>query len=118
MKISNAFSINMLADLTKAYTLTITPTDAQNVRNFPLESFIGHVDTATLVAKDLGSPLEYFVSCAKERKSMKVLGDEAFFVAQYVGPRLTEGTTVLPDGAVIQYFCIQVYDGNVPASHV
>jgi hypothetical protein len=63
---------------------------------------IGHAGTARIVGGQLGMELPM------NRQSVKLELGEHLVVAQYVGPRLPEGTTELPDGARIDYFVVSV----------
>jgi len=69
---------------------------------------VGHADTARLVAVDIGLPelAEAWAAIAATRPTVSAEGN-SLIVAQYRGPRLPEGATTLPDGAVIEYW--QVY---------
>jgi len=68
-------------------------------------SAIGHADTARLVGQQLG------VELPADRRNV-LLGDELTLVAQYVGPRLPEGATELPQGARIEYFVVRLASGE------
>lgn len=43
----------------------------------------------------------HMVGLEKNRISISLRDGDVIFIAQYIGPRLEEGTTVLPDGAKI-----------------
>lgn len=66
------------------------------------ESAVGHADTAALVSQQLG------IEVPVNRTSVKLPPGSEAVVAQYVGPRLPEGTKVLPDGARIDYLHVKV----------
>lgn len=66
----------------------------------PIMSAIGHADTALLFSGILGVPL--FVN----RISIKLTPDIILLVGQYVGPRLQEGTTLLPEDARIEWWTV------------
>jgi hypothetical protein len=73
-------------------------------------SAIGHADTARLVGQQLG------VALPADRRSV-VLGGEPVLIAQYIGPRLPEGATALPEGARIEYFMVALsYDDRSEAA--
>jgi hypothetical protein len=106
MKLFNALSINMLAVPNLAtlalYEVSGEVARATLLRSGGVESYIGHADTAAVVAADLDLPV------APNRQSVKVSAGERFLVAQYIGPRLPEGATSLPEGATIRYFAVHV----------
>jgi hypothetical protein len=105
MTVTNAISLNMLpAGIAGGAIvfLRISPESAQRLvaaSRGPVVSAIGHADTARLVGQQLG------IELPADRRSV-VLGGEPVLVAQYVGPRLPEGATTLPDGARIDYFLV------------
>jgi hypothetical protein len=105
MTITNAISLNMLpADAAGGVIvfLRISPDDAQRLvaaSRGPVVSAIGHADTARLVGAQLG------IELPPARISV-TLGGDPVLVAQYVGPRLPEGATELPEGARIEYFVV------------
>jgi hypothetical protein len=63
-------------------------------------SAVGHADTAALFTKILGRPVEL------NRITLKAESGVLFLVGQYVGPRLPEGVTELPPGAVIEWWIV------------
>lgn len=97
----NAFSLQMVADNADIRKRKVSTEEAASLVK-DAESAIGHADTAYLVGKQLGRE----VSCNRVNVSLK--SGDAIVVAQYRGPRLAEGTTVLPEGAVIEYFTVEV----------
>ena len=115
----NAFSINMLGDLQVSHMQLagfhhLSFEDAQailaprweepspdrpNGLFIPsFESFVGHADTARV----LEGMLKLHVPC---NRSNVTIAKNAI-VAQYVGPRLPEGATSLPEGAKINWYLI------------
>lgn len=98
--LTNAFSLNML-NLDKNYSVYISPISVAEAKAILTGGYVpavGHPDTAALIQTDLGleqSPLN--------RVSLSIAAGDRLVVAQYVGPRLPEGTTQLPEGAKIQY---------------
>ena len=66
-------------------------------------SAIGHENMARIVSNDLGHVFEVNRMSVKMDVSHNEIGDCAI-VAQYIGPRLPEGATSLPDGATIRYW--------------
>ena len=106
----NAFSLNMLdankGEWAKIHASPVATRYAAQVlsRANRVENSIGHVSTAAIVATELA---EYGVELhPAERRTVTLgIGQEAV-VAQYVGPRLPEGATELPDGAEIRWFYV------------
>lgn len=70
-------------------------------KEFSGQSYIGHEDTARLLSGILGVRSEIPVSRDKFVFSNK---DEMVVVAQYLGPRLPEGATELPEGAEVRFY--------------
>ena len=65
------------------------------------ESAVGHADTAAVFSKELGLPI------LANRVSVKLTDPETrALVGQYVGPRLPEGATRLPEGATIEWWLV------------
>lgn len=98
--ITNAFSINMISDLGQV-KVEFTPTDPQNIPK-DVQSAIGHADIAAVISTDLG------VELAPNRINNSLVKGETIYVAQYIGPRLPEGATTLPEGAKIKYYKVDV----------
>lgn len=63
-------------------------------------SAVGHADTAGLLGGLLGIDLQ------PARISVRLAHGDLAIVGQYVGPRLPEGCTVLPDGASIEWWLV------------
>jgi hypothetical protein len=101
MYITNAFSLNML-DLTDSLVIGLEPLTPAEVASMPLVSAIGHADTARVVGGLLG------VELPVNRATISLRQGDVIVVAQYRGPRLPEGATVLPDGAVIEFVEVKV----------
>jgi hypothetical protein len=103
MLLLNAFSINMLASLSFPVEVCFERVSVDEVKgDTELTSAVGHPDTARV----LGSLLGRDVPC--NRATVSLAARERAWVAQYIGPRLPEGATVLPDGARIEFFKITV----------
>jgi hypothetical protein len=104
--ISNAFSLSMLQE---GGDIEIRRVDAQawfeRERFTTVTSVVGHKDTAELFSAVLGRII------VENRVSITLWKGDEILVGQYVGPRLTEGTRVLPDGATILWFGVTVVDG-------
>jgi hypothetical protein len=106
MILSNAFSLNMIADLqTTGKVITVTPLTFQQAVEKLSAGFIsavGHTDTARIFT-DL---LKMYVHPSRATVS---LGEGAsLIVGQYIGPRLPEGATSLPEGANIRWLLVEV----------
>ncbi|MDD3906420.1 MAG: DUF1874 domain-containing protein [Candidatus Omnitrophica bacterium] len=100
MIIGNAFSLLMVADRA---TITVSPLTADAVSQIgPLESAIGHADTAFLAGKLIGRELP------ANRANIALNPGDKMVVAQYIGPRLPEGTKELPTGARIEFRLVEV----------
>ena len=94
--------------LTNAFSLTMLPIEAMNFvrvkkinpNDVPadVESAIGHQDTAKVVSDILGFEVK------PNRVSIKLNENDLLYVAQYTGPRLPEGATTLPEGAILEFF--------------
>jgi hypothetical protein len=100
MKLLNSFSLNMcVLPCAVAFKVVEQPTKEVLAS---MESCIGHPDTAALVG------------VVANRATVKLELGEEFMVAQYIGPRLPEGTTTLPEGARIEFICGRVL--SIPRS--
>lgn len=94
--------------LTNAFSLTMLPIEAMNFvrvkkinpNDVPadVESAIGHQDTAKVVSDILGFEVK------PNRVSIKLNENDVLYVAQYTGPRLPEGATTMPEGAILEFF--------------
>ena len=93
----NAFSFNMLAQLTATVTSREIEVDEAKRLAPEFESGVGHTDTAALFSKVLGMEVPH----ARKTVSLKA-GDE-LLIGQYRGPRLPEGVSTLPVGASIEW---------------
>jgi len=108
--IANALSLNMLPPGCTSGGIIFRRLSLEEAQRLVREadtvvSAIGHADTARLVGAQLG------VELAADRRSV-TLGDELTLVAQYIGPRLPEGATELPQGARIEYFLVRLASGE------
>ena len=102
MKLANAFSINMLPGNSVVKFTQITTDQAKELLTDNVESFIGHNDTANVLSTILGVPI------LVNRASFTAQQGEQFIVAQFSGPRLPEGSTTLPEGAVLTFWLVEV----------
>lgn len=100
MKVLNAFSLSMVSP---PCSIAVTAVDDPRavVAGVAVESFVGHADTARIFSNVLGVPVE----CRRE--SIRLERGEKALVGQYVGPRLPEGATELPEGAKIVWMLVE-----------
>lgn len=108
----NAFSANMLAEFPasvnfaevtadQARLALMCASEEEGEADF-VSSAVGHADTATVFGVVLGIPVE----C---RRVNVVLGrGDGAILGQYIGPRLPEGATALPEGAAIKWMIVEV----------
>ena len=110
--ITNAFSITMLPP--EGGEVTITKVKPETVTHWlsrvPFISGIGHADTARIVSGTLD------IEIPQNRVSLTLTGKDTLIVAQYIGPRLPEGTTTLPEGARIEFFKVNFSEPLRPYS--
>ena len=108
MHICNAFSLQMLDKLNAQ--IQVTPVSKDQVKNLgkQLVSAIGHADTAAVVSSDLGLELP------TNRVNVKLADGEEIVIAQFVGGRLPEGSTTLPQGIELSYILVRVIYPTLP----
>lgn len=110
--ILNAFSLQMLGDtgLWMDSRLAIRRLSNEEARQllkvcseaqYRLVSGVGHADTARVLSGILGTEVPM------NRISVDLTGSDLLLVGQYSGPRLPEGATELPAGAVIKWYTVQ-----------
>lgn len=104
MWLLNALSLNMLPEEGGAvvYAPVALEVVQELAREGALQSAIGHADTARVLSGILGVPVE------ANRVSVKLAPFDKAVVAQYVGPRLPEGATTLPEGATMRFYLVEV----------
>lgn len=93
--LSNAFSLNMVPT-DGMINISVQPIERNQIPS-NVESVVGHPDTARVISNELGFEVK------PNRVTLKLDDEDVLYVAQYIGPRLPEGATKLPDGAVIKY---------------
>lgn len=110
--ISNAFSLNMFGGNVEipqgdpvfpefpVMTISVKEVTPEEVPSDCM-SVIGHADTAAVVGGILGR--EILVN----RTTYTVEPGDTLYVAQYSGPRLPEGATTLPEGAMVKFFRVE-----------
>ena len=103
MYLLNAFSANMLEELTAL--VRFTEISATTMAELAQESVsaVGHADTAALFSAILGIE----VPCNRVTVTLK--SGESALLGQYTGPRLPEGATTLPEGASIKWVLVNVF---------
>lgn len=89
----NAFSLQMLVG---DANINVIEVQKDQVPFNEITSTIGHQDIANL----LGVPMN--------RVNTRLQSGDILYVAQYIGDRLPEGVTTLPEGAVIKFFMVTV----------
>ena len=102
--VCNAFSINMLPR--EGQDVAFVPVNVAAVRNLlrheVWESAVGHADIAAVFGDVIGVQIPVSRTTVALRRH-----ETSLIVGQYRGPRLPEGATALPEGAVIEWW--QVY---------
>ena len=105
-KLANAFSLNMLNTEVETHVLVtkrISKEEAKELLKEGFENYIGHKDIANVVSNELGLPVEM----NEKRPNLLLNPEDVVVIAQYIGPRLPEGATQLPENAKIDYFTVQ-----------
>jgi len=106
VKFANAFSLSMLGDVTTTRLIVrkLSKEEVKLILGQGFESYIGHQDTANVLSNELGLD----VPC---NRGMLLLGkDDVAIVAQYMGGRLPEGATQLPEGATFTYYLVKYWE--------
>ena len=100
MYLCNALSLGMLA-ARAGTTIYISAVSAEiiaeQIKLGFVQSAVGHEPTAVLFSAILGVPV------AMARATLSLGDGDACLVGQYIGPRLPEGATTLPEGATIEW---------------
>ncbi len=98
---ANAFALSMF-DVFGHCGITVNVRSVQSA-DLPEEmiSVVGHQNTAELLSGVLGRQVGF---C---RCTLQLSEYDTLYVAQYVGPRLPEGATSLPEGAGFQLYRVQ-----------
>lgn len=101
MMVLNAFSFNMI---TAPAVVAVVAVDLEQAKHLAAGavSAVGHQDTANVFSDQLGCP----VPC--NRVNVQLARGEQALLGQYVGPRLPEGTTKLPEGAEVRWLLVTV----------
>lgn len=110
--LANAFSLNMFTGHVNipdgdpffpefpVYMISVKKVQEDEIPH-DCYSVVGHADTATVLSNILGFNIPF------NRINYTVEAGDTLYVAQYVGPRLPEGATKLPDGAEVQFYKIE-----------
>ena len=102
--IGNAFSLSMLS---ADGTLRCQRASIEQVRHWVAQtrptSFMGHADIARIVSEQLA-----VYDIPVNRTNIKLQPGDNAIIAQYMGARLPEGATELPEGARIEYFLVAI----------
>lgn len=93
MFISNAFSLQMVAD---NLPCNIKVEEIDTIKGLQLESAIGHADTASVLGFDCN------------RINIKLQKGDSLIVAQLLGGRLPEGAKTLPDGFKFKFVKVTI----------
>jgi hypothetical protein len=106
--LSNSFSLNMLSfdSMEIVRVVKIDPVEIPE----DVVSQLGHQDIVDIVNNILGR--RYGVN----RGNTDLTQDDVLYVAQYKGPRLSEGATSLPEGARVDFFEVTLCDGPIQPS--
>lgn len=102
--LSNSFSLGMIPEQA---TIIVRSKSIEGVKSIlkmrKFTSIVGHKDIAEIMSKMLETPVAF------NRQSVSLTYyDDEMIVAQYIGPRLPEGTTELPEDAKIEYRMISL----------
>lgn len=102
MRITNAFSLNMVAAFPVNVTVEEISVEQARVLAADCESVVGHADTAAVFSDVLG------LEVPANRATVSLNKGDGLLVGQYRGPRLPEGAHQLPEGATIQWLTVTV----------
>lgn len=107
--VTNAFSLNMIPETIpygRVCFKCLTKDEALEAiamvegKGYPFISAVGHQSTADVFSVELGVPVKM------NRTTLQLTHDVGLIVGQYVGPRLEEGVTTLPEGAKIKWMFV------------
>ena len=100
--ITNAFSLNMVKSFPCQVSVwEISLADAISYSKTAV-SAVGHADTASVFTSVLGTDVPF------NRISLSVGSGDTLLVGQYMGQRLPEGCTTLPEGATIKWLLVNI----------
>lgn len=117
--IANAFSLSMLNGMDSA-EVRVDRLDgpdhvcqlihgARTYGGCAIVSAVGHADTANLFSNLLGVEIQ----ARRESITIDGISDDFLIVGQYSGPRLPEGAKMLPEGAKVVWYQVQIFRNNV-----
>jgi len=106
--VCNAFSLSMLdresqeKSESRRAPIPISEQEARSLieEDKKVVSAVGHADTARIFSAILNKDIQV------NRVSVKLTRDDLAIVGQYIGPRLPEGATQLPEGATIEWWLV------------
>lgn len=113
--ILNAFSINMFNDDMKNNVVSFDKTGTHWIKKLVIEATkegveivngIGHKETCSIIM-DMLLPEVTIPLPTSDRPNVVLEKDDIVAVAQYRGPRLLEGATSLPEGAMLEWWLIR-----------
>jgi len=105
----NSFSLNMI-DKSIIHKVRIEPTTPELIKAYycigdPVNSYVGHEQTAIIFEKELNKEKGgAYMPIKFNRQTVRLTTDDIAFVGQYIGERLPESATELPEGATIEWF--------------
>lgn len=100
--LANAFSLAMWGDFDHL-RIDVRRLSVEEARVLAAEarSVVGHESTAALFSRALGQKVAVW------RETLRLAPGDRLLVGQYVGPRLVEGATTLPEGAEIRWLRVE-----------
>jgi hypothetical protein len=106
MLVTNAFSLNMLDSLSSTIKTIELEKEAvqETLKVNAWRSVVGHEDTAAVFSSELGVEIPF------NRESVSLQQGDVILVGQYIGPRLNEGVTTLPEGATIKWILVSIIE--------
>jgi hypothetical protein len=102
--VTNAFSINMLSPT--EHEVHFIPLSRERAAEYLRDSktwhsAVGHADAAAVFSNDIG------ITIPANRATIDLIPNKTrLLVGQYMGPRLPEGATTLPEGAEIRWWLV------------
>lgn len=103
--IANAFSLQMIAGLTKEGGVNISfveVSDLNEIKEADAISAVGHPDTAAVVSSLLGKEVP------ANRISIGLQKGDILYVAQIMGGRLPEGCKTLPENFSLKFYKVEI----------
>jgi hypothetical protein len=101
----NTFSLSMFSDAIVRFEVEYISIERAKELSKTARSVVGHADTANLFTTLLETPVAF------NRESIAGC-HEQLLVGQYVGPRLPEGASTLPTGALIRWVIVTPLDAE------